>query len=273
METEKNLETQTQNEIKEAEKIIIENSDKNKLSIPMAIIIAGILIAGAVYFSSISSNNNTANDNGLAITSLAPVSKEDRTIGDKNAKVTIIMYEDFQCPFCGAVTGLELNSPEMKPVIEYLKQKDSSWTPYVPEIMNNYVKNGDVFFVYRDFTFLGPESTKSAEAARCAGDQNKFWEYHDYLYSHQNGENKGGFSDPNLKSFAKNLNLDSTTFDKCLDENKYAQAVADSKEEGVGAGVTGTPKGFILRNGKIVGTIDGAESLTTVKQKIETALK
>jgi len=273
METEKNLETQTQNEVKEVEKIIIENSDKNKLSIPMAIIVAGILIAGAIYFSSIASKNTSTSNNGLAITSLTPVSKEDRTIGNQKAKVTIIMYEDFQCPFCGAVTGLELNSPAMQPVIQYLKEKDPSWTPYVPEIMNNYVKNGDVLLVYRDFTFLGTESTKSAEAARCAGDQDKFWEYHDYLYSHQNGENKGGFSDINLKSFAKNINLETTSFDKCLDESKYAQAVVDSKEEGVNAGVTGTPKGFILKDDKVVNTIDGAESLTTVKQKIEAALK
>ena len=139
--------------------------------------------------------------------------------------------------------------------------------------MNNYVKNEDVLFVYRDWAFLGPESVRSAEAARCAGDQDKFWQYHDYLYAHQNGENEGTFSDPNLKSFAKNLGLNSTTFDQCLDGNKYAQAVADSKDEGTKAGVQGTPKGFILRDGKIVSTIDGAESLSTVKQKIDTALK
>ncbi|HAS80760.1 MAG: Dsba oxidoreductase [Candidatus Nomurabacteria bacterium GW2011_GWE1_32_28] len=273
METEKNLETQTQNEVKEVEKITIKNLDKNKLSIPMAIIIVGVLIAGSIYFSSITQNNSQKNNNGLAITTLPIVSKEDRTLGNPNAKVTIILYEDFQCPFCGAVTGLELNSPSMQPVIKYLKERDPNWAPYVPEIVNNYVKNGDVLLVYRDFTFLGRESTKSAEAARCAGDQDKFWEYHDYLYSHQNGENEGGFSDSNLKSFAKDLSLDSTTFDKCLDENKHAQAVEDSKEGGNNAGVTGTPKGFILRDGKIMGTIEGAEPLSTVKPKIEAALK
>ncbi|KKT18918.1 MAG: DsbA oxidoreductase, partial [Candidatus Nomurabacteria bacterium GW2011_GWB1_43_7] len=137
----------------------------------------------------------------------------------------------------------------------------------------DYIKNGDVLFVYRDWAFLGPESVKSAEAARCAGDQGKFWEYHDYLYNHQNGENQGAFSDPNLKSFAQILNLNSSNFDKCLDEGKYAQAVADSKAGGTKAGVNGTPKGFILRSGKIVSTIDGAESFATVKQKIDSALR
>ncbi|MDO8659873.1 MAG: thioredoxin domain-containing protein, partial [Candidatus Parcubacteria bacterium] len=127
--------------------------------------------------------------------------------------------------------------------------------------------------VYRDYAFLGPESVKSAEAARCAGDQEKFWEYHDYLYSHQNGENKGAFADANLKSFAKKIGLDSASFDKCLDDGKYTQAVADAKTEGNTAGVTGTPKGFILKDGQIVATIDGAEPLSSVKPKIDSALK
>jgi len=143
----------------------------------------------------------------------------------------------------------------------------------LPGIMNDYVKNGSVQIVYRDWAFLGPESVQSAEAARCAGDQGKFWEYHDYLYNHQNGENKGSFSDPNLKSFAKTLGLETIAFNQCLDSGKYAQAVADSKTEGIAAGVTGTPKGFILVKGKIVATIDGAESYGTVKPKIDNALK
>lgn len=249
------------------------NSQKQIVS---AIIIVGFLIAGAILLkgSKFSVSKNDLN-NGIPVTTttLAPIGAEDRTLGNPNAKVSIIMYEDFQCPFCGAVTGLELNSSAMKPVMDYLKKNDPTWAPFIPEIINNYVKNGAVQFVYRDFPFLGPESIKSAEGARCAGDQGKFWEYHDYLYSHQNGENKGGFSDPNLKSFAKILNLDTSSFDKCLDESKYAQAVADSKTEATKAGVTGTPKGFILKNGKIFATVDGAESWSTVKTKLDSALK
>ncbi len=242
----------------------------SKLSVPMAIIVAGILIAGAIYFSSLQSKNTPINNNGTGVTTSAPapVGKEDRTLGNPNAKVTLIMYEDFQCPFCEVISGLQPNSS----LLQSLKQRDSSWTPFMPEVMN-YVKNGTVQFVYRDWAFLGPESVRAAEAARCAGDQGKFWEYHDYLYAHQNGENQGTFSDPNLKSFAKNLGLNTSTFDQCLNGSKYAQAVADSKDEGLKAGVQGTPKGFILRDGKVVSTIDGAESLSSVKPKIDAALK
>ncbi len=248
------------------------NKNESQRQIAGAIIIAGLMIAGAIL---VKGNNNTSvtptNNNTNAVkTSVAPapVTQNDRTIGNPNAKVTFIIYEDFQCPFCGAVSGLAPNSEAIK----YLQQKDATWAPFMPYI-NDLVKNGSVKFVYRDWAFLGPESIQSAEAARCAGDQGKFWEYHDYLYAHQNGENKGGFSNPNLKSFAKTLGLNTATFNQCLDASKYAQAISDSKAEGQKAGVTGTPKGFILVNGKVLDTIDGAEPLSAVKQKLDAALK
>ncbi|MFA5778173.1 MAG: thioredoxin domain-containing protein [Candidatus Paceibacterota bacterium] len=237
-----------------------------------AILIVGVLIAGAILLKD-SKNPNIQKGNGIPVATLAPINKEDRILGNPSAKVTVVMYEDFQCPFCGVISGLEPLSAGTQSLVQSLQQRDATWTPFVSRIINDYVKNGSVQFVYRDFAFLGPESQKSAEAARCAGDQGKFWEYHDYLFTHQNGENEGNFSDLNLKSFAKELGLNTSNFDKCLDDSKYAQAVADSKNEGASAGVTGTPKGFILRNGKIVSTIDGAESYTTVKPKIDAALK
>lgn len=235
-----------------------------------AIIIAGVLIAGAVLLkgSSAPSGNNAGADK-VAITALSPINKEDRVLGSEKAKVAVVLYEDFQCPFCGAVSG-QLGADS--PLIQALKQRDPNWDPFLPTVME-YVNNETVQFVYRDFPFLGAESFQASEAARCAEDQGKFWEYHDYLYAHQNGENEGSFSDVNLKSFAKTLGLDTVSFDKCLDENKYEQIVLDSKNEASSAGVTGTPKGFILKNGKVVNTIDGAEPASTVKQKIEAALK
>ncbi len=248
--------------------------DNNQKQIAGAILIVGVLIAGAILLkgSNAPTIQKPLTKDGAPTVTLAPVRAEDATLGNPNAKVTLVIYEDFQCPFCGAISGLmQPNAP----LIQSLKQRDPSWTPFMPGVINDYVKNGDVLFVYRDFplSFLGPESVRSAEAARCAGDQNKFWEYHDYLFGHQNGEGKGAFSDPNLKSFAKNLNLDTAVFNKCLNESKYAQKVADSQAEGKAAGIIGTPKGFILVKGKIISTIDGAESYTRVKSKIDAALK
>ncbi|HEY4494272.1 MAG TPA: thioredoxin domain-containing protein [Candidatus Paceibacterota bacterium] len=229
----------------------MENNQQKQIA--SAVIIAGVLIAGAILLKgtkgtipTIPNNNNTA----TAPTELAPVSSSDRVLGNANAPVTVIEYADFQCPFCGRF------------------HQDAEQA-----VINTYVNTGKVKFVYRDYAFLGPESGRAAEAARCAGDQGKFWEYHGYLYSHQNGENRGAFSDPNLKSFAKTLGLNTSTFNSCLDSGKHAQEVADSTVEGSKAGVTGTPKGFILRDGEIVSTIDGAEPSGMVIPKIEAALK
>jgi protein-disulfide isomerase len=248
--------------------------NNNQNGIVGAIIVAGILIAGAILLKGSqppAQANPAANNNGIPVTTatLAPVGPRDRTLGNPNAKVTLVMYEDFQCPYCGAVFGSQAN----KSLLQALKQQDPSWAPFEPVILKNYVQTGEVQFVYRDYAFLGAESVQAAEAARCAGDQGQFWQYHDYLFNHQNGEDQGAFSDAHLESFAATLGLNTASFSQCLDSGKYAQAVADSKTEGTNAGVTGTPKGFILANGKIVATIDGAEPWSSVQPKIDAALQ
>ncbi|MES2023717.1 MAG: thioredoxin domain-containing protein [Patescibacteria group bacterium] len=237
----------------EENKIEHEHHHKKPLNMAWAIVIAGALIAGAILIKgSIKTPMEDISNNKIQVNheELKPVSTEDRMLGNKNAKITMIAYEDFQCPFCG----------------KFFREAET-------DLRNKYVKNGSVNFIYRDFAFLGEESTKAGEAALCANDQGKFWEYHDYLFTHQNGENKGSFANPYLKSFAKELGLNQNDFDKCLDSEKYAKTIADSTEEGGNAGVRGTPKAFILKDGKLVDTIDGAEPSAMVMDKIEKALK
>lgn len=245
----------------------MENNSQKQIA--GAIIIAGVFIAGAILLKGDTApGSKNPEAGGIPVTTLPAEKETDRILGDKRAKVALISYEDFQCPFCGAVSGLVDDSD----AIRYLKRIDPSWSPYMTGL-KDYIAEGKVKFIFRDWAFLGRESVKSAEATLCAGDAGKFWEYHDYLYSHQNGENKGAFSDANLKNFAGILGLNQTAFDECLDSGKYSQAVADSKDEGARAGVNGTPKGFILKDGKLVGTIEGAESWVRVKQKLDDALK
>ena len=207
------------------------NSQK---SIVSAIIIAGVLIAGAILLKGNSSLPTSENPQvKLEAITLAPIKTTENSLGNPQAKITLFLYEDFQCPYCG----------------KFFSEVETN-------IRDTYVKSGDVQLVYRDFPFLGTfvkpyieandESIHSAEAARCAEDQGKFWEYHDYLLGHQNGENQGNFSTPHLKSFAKSLGLDTAVFGKCIDSGKYTQAITDSKNEASVAGVTGTPRGFIV---------------------------
>ena len=226
-----------------------------------AIKVAGLLIAGAVLLKDARAPGvPTAGAPDLSNIKLDASLPDDRALGNPNAKVVMIEYADFQCPFCG-----RFHNDTMRFVRE------------------NYIDKGKVKFIYRDYAFLGSfvkpydplkdESIKAAEAARCAGDQGKFWQYHDYLYDNQNGENEGAFSASNLKKFAGELELDRAEFDQCLNSAKYKQAVMDSNTKASLAGVTGTPKAFILKNGKVVGTIDGAIPLAQVTAKLDSALK
>jgi protein-disulfide isomerase len=172
--------------------------------------------------------------------------------GSKNAPVTFIEFADYQCPFC-----------------------ERFYTDVTKNLIKDYVSTGKVRFVYHDFAFLdqssqdgSKESHWAAEAARCANDQGKYWEFHDYLFEHQKGENQGGFSKDNLKKFAVDLGLNPTQFNTCLDSGKYTKAVQDDTTLGQDLGVNGTPMSFI--NGT---PLNGALPYATVKQTIDPLLK
>ena len=198
----------------------------NKYLIPGAIILAGAVIAVAVIYSVNEPSGNAGNTKTAAIADLPAVTSADFVLGNANAPITIVEYGDFQCPFCG----------------KFFRETESI-------LRENYIKTGKVKFIYRDFAFLGQESLDSANAARCAGEEGKFWQYHDYLYNNQRGENQGAFSKSNLKSFAAALGLDKEKFNACLDSDKYGEVVKKETKAGGEAGVAGTPANFI--NGKI----------------------
>ena len=226
-----NLKTMDENKVQEdnnTPKTLEAGKFKSQSQMAGAIVIAGLLIAGAILIKGNGNSNTTSPENALPSITLAPVTSADRSLGSPTAKLKLVMYEDFQCPFCG----------------RFVQDAETS-------IRNTYVTAGTVELVYRDFAFLGQESNQAALAAMCANDQGKFWDYHDYLFSHQNGEDQGAFADPNLKTFAKTLGLDTTAFNTCFDSGKYTQAVAHSKTGGVSVGVSGTPKGFIIADKNI----------------------
>jgi protein-disulfide isomerase len=225
----------------------------NQGQIVSAIIIAAVIIAGAILLKGTKAPGVAVNPGTGPVEmtgDLAPVNGADRTLGSKSAKVVLVEYADFQCPFCGKF-----------------------FTEVNQTVVKDYLNAGKIQFVYRDYPFLGQESFKASEAALCAADQGKFWEYHDYLFTHQNGENQGTFADAKLKSFAATLGLNTATFNQCLDSGAHTADVTDSVNKGNAAGVRGTPKGFILKNGKVVSTIDGAEPASMVKGKLDAALK
>ena len=165
--------------------------------------------------------------------------------GDPDAPITIIEFADFQCPYCG----------------RFFAQTE-------PQINEQYMQSGKVRFAYFNFAFLGPESNWAAEAAECAADQDKFWEYHDKLYDSQSGENQGAFSKDNLKQFAEELGLDTSTFNECLDSGKYTQLVQEESSMASSIGVRSTPT-FLINGQAVV----GAQPFEIFEQTIDSLLK
>lgn len=113
-----------------------------------------------------------------------------------------------------------------------------------------YVTAGRVRLEYRDFAFLGEESTRAAVGAACALDQGAFWRYHDTLYANQAGENGGAFADDRLRRMAGALGLDEDAFATCLDDPAHETAVAAMADEARAAGLRQTPS-FVV-DGRIV---------------------
>ena len=108
------------------------------------------------------------------------------------------------------------------------------------------------------FSFLGDESQWAAEAAECAGEQDAFWEYYDYLFSHQNGENQGAFVIDNLKSFADELRLDTDQFNECLDSGRYTALIQNMTDIGRQLGIQSTPT-FAINGQGVVGAKEFAD--------------
>lgn len=179
-------------------------------------------LPGSTEQLSVDENANGSGDNiARAVNTL----DSDPVLGPADAPVTIIAFEDFQCPFC--------QSQQVA-----LKQALSQY-------------DGQIRFVYRDFPIaaIHPDAQKAAEAAQCAQDQGKFWEYHDVLFTNQQRH-----SIPDLKGYAQSLGLDSIRFDRCLDDGVYTQEVLDDYQDGLAAGVTGTPT-FFINGEKLAGVI------------------
>ncbi len=170
----------------------------------------------------------------LAVNLGSPSAAEDGKVprpvlGETAAPVAIHEYGDFQCPSCGAFARS----------IE-------------PQVRAAYIETGKARLVWHDFAWIGAESRDAANAARCAGDEGKFWKYHDLLYANQSGENAGAFSKDRLKGFGAAIGLEPTTFRACVDAGTYAAAVQADIGDVRQKGFNGTPT-FVIGDQRIVG--------------------
>ena len=157
-------------------------------------------------------------------------------LGDKNAPITLVEFGDYQCFFCN----------------KFFHDTENG-------ILENYVKTGKVKIIFKDYTIIGPDSITAALGANCAGDQGKFWEFHDILYNNWNGENNGWASSENVKGFATELNLDVDKFTTCLDDEHHKQKIEASVSDARQLGLTGTPAFFVINANNQVTPIKGAQ--------------
>jgi len=156
-----------------------------------------------------------------------------RLRGDPKSPVTIVEFSDYQCPYC---QGVE---------------------PTLKKLLAKY--QGRVSLAYRDLPLkdIHPQAQLAAEASRCAGEQGKFWEYHDVLFQNPNRLDRNS-----LTEHARTVSLDEKQFESCLAAGKYKTQVEEDRQAGLRAGVTGTPGFFI--NGNVLSGNQPQESFEKV---------
>jgi protein-disulfide isomerase len=226
--------------------------------LPAVLAVVAALVAVVVGTSA--ADEETAGERpvaGVRTDAPAPVPSDDpllavtrREAGDPLAKgavdapVVIVEYSDFQCPFCGRFAR------ETAPVLE-----------------QEYVDEGLVRIEWRDFPYLGPESTLAAQAGRAAAAQDRFWQFHDAMYADQPAPNSGSLTEERLVEVAREVGLDVDRFRRDLASESVAAAVQDDFTEGQSIGVTGTPA--FLVNGR---PVMGAQPVEVFRQLIDQGL-
>lgn len=148
---------------------------------------------------------------------------DDPILGDPNAPINIIEFSDFECPFCGRF-----------------------YSQTLPQLKTEYLDTGQAKLIYRDFPLsqIHPKAQFAGEAAECADDQGKFVEFHDLLFENQQQWISGDVETV-FASFGQQIGLDGGEFSSCLDSGKHKSEVQKDLQDGIAAGVSGTPTFFI----------------------------
>lgn len=166
-------------------------------------------------------------------------------MGNPSASITILEWGDYQCTFCYKFHQSTLNT-----------------------IKDDFIETGKVKLVFKDFPLNGPDSVLASEAAYCAQDQGKYWQYHDELYKNWAGEKTGWITHDSLNKFARTINLELDKFNECLDDHKYLERVNQMYEFGKEIGIDATPSFLVFNNEKII-KITGNQPLEVFLKSID----
>ncbi len=230
---------------------------QNSLGIPIAIVIAGAMIAGAVFYTNsgpgqikmpgIAGGQEPAPSAEQPSGELPPVNADDHIRGNPNAPIVIVEYSDYDCPFC------------------------KNFHDTMNRVMDNYGTNGQVAWVYRHFPLqqLHPNAPGIAAASECVaelGGNDAFWTFSDLVFGER------GTNEPTnltrLEEFATASGVSASAYNECVSSGRYNEKVAQSVQEAIAAGGRGTPHSFVLV-GDQQGVINGAQPYEVVAQVID----
>lgn len=223
--------------------------------LPGAILLAALIVSGTLLWTR-GAPSGIGKDGSAQIGGAGDPSKpvdvkvraNDHILGNKDAKVTIVEFSDFQCPFCR-----------------------SFWSNTLSQIKKDYIDTGKAQFVYKHFPLdFHPGAKPAAEGSECASDQGKFWEMHDKIYEEQAklGQGTVQFTKQDVAKWAAAVGLNMNQFNQCVSSGKYSQLVGDDLAYGSSLGISGTPTFFI--NGQ---RVVGAQPFAAFQAVIDGLLK
>ena len=238
---------------------VMTGSTRRVLTIVAAVVAVALLAAGVMFSerggdgasSDGASESGAASGDAKATEEEVGLVRRDAdevtAMGDEDAPVVLIEYSDFRCPFCGAFA------------------RDT-----MPELKKKYVDTGKLRVEWRDFPLFGDESMDGAMAARAAGEQDKFWEYHDAMYADAPERGHLKITDDQIMDWAEEVGIeDMEKFEKDLEDSDLRASIeADGQEAASAAGATGTPA-FVIGDQRLA----GAQPLETFTELIDEELE
>lgn len=224
---------------------------KSQYVLPLTIVIAGALIAGAVFLAGKNTTTPTTNSQaGSTITARPYDPAKDHILGNPNAKVKVVEYMDLECPHCKVFNDT------------------------MHQVMDYYGAQGNVAWVQRPFPLAqihskAPEEAQAAECAAEQGGDTAYFNFTDKLFSVTPSDN--GLDLSQLPVIAKDVGLDVTKFNSCLSSGKYAKKVQDSYNEAIGYGAQGTPFTLIMVGTDAV-VLNGAQPYDSMRAAIDAVI-
>lgn len=226
----------------------------NKVFIPLSIVVAGLIIAGAVYLTNNAENTNPqVQNNERPEIELAPITDSDHIKGNPDAEILVVEYSDFECPFCAGFHGT------------------------MNRIMDDYADSGNVAWVYRHMPLdrIHANARPAAEASECVanlGGEDKFFSFADEIYADQ----ETNLTSEKMREIAVSLGVDGGAYDTCVSERQFQDRVEKDYQDGLNIAQVdpnfGTPYNILVSKNGVQIPIVGNQPYASVKAAIEAAL-